>query len=100
MIIASEEIYVNIADYAYTDKKGEVEVKFKYNNACRKISVEFLDLGREFDPTKQKNPDYTNLLVSNNIGGRGILIARNMCDIMKYSRTDGRNILTIIKYIE
>lgn len=97
MVLASEELYVNISKYAYEDKIGEVDIKIEYSDIEGKISIIFLDSGKKFDPTKNIKPDFRDHLVSNQEGGRGIFIAKEMCDLMEYKRIRGKNVLTISK---
>lgn len=95
MAVAVEELYVNIAHYAYNEQGGEAEI----NCECKdnKITVTFVDSGPEFDPLKHPDPDITLSASERSIGGLGIYMTKKSMDEMIYSREDGKNILTIVK---
>ncbi len=95
--IAAEEIYVNIARYAYGDAEGEAEVEMdiKPNTNCYRIT--FRDKGKPFNPLEQKEPDFNLALEEKPIGGLGIFMVREMMDKVEYEYIDGHNVLTMEK---
>ena len=94
LVTAAEEIFSNIADYAYEDKSSAVvEMEtFIENNI---YYVRFMDNGKEYDPLKHKDPDVTVSLKDRDIGGLGIFMAKKLSDSIDYDYKDGKNILTI-----
>lgn len=98
LLIAADEIFSNIAAYAYPDGGGTVEVRLAKNADGTELSMTFADRGIPFDPTEVKPPDTAAPPAARSIGGLGIHIVRNLMDGMAYRRTaDGRNLLTLTK---
>ena len=95
ILISCEEIFINICNYAYNGEAKSVFLDIRLNMG--KIVIEFQDFGIPFDPTSyvSKKSDRTK-----KIGGLGIFLVKNLMDELKYSRVDGKNIVTIIKKVE
>lgn len=95
--IAVEEIFVNIAHYAYQPESGDVEitVDVEEDPACAMIC--FADRGVPYDPLKKEDPDITLGVEEREIGGLGIYMVKKSMDDVTYIREDNRNILTIRK---
>lgn len=92
IIVVAEELFSNIAFYAYEDG-GEVQIKTALNK--NSYSLKFTDKGRPYNPLKSQEPDVQQPLEERSIGGLGIFIARKMSDFITYSRENGKNILKI-----
>ena len=92
--VAVEEIYVNIADYAYGGSAGPVRIEMEVGDGA---VITFIDEGEEFDPLKHEDPDVTLPGNKRKIGGLGIFIVKNSMDEMTYRYEEGKNILTIKK---
>lgn len=97
--VAIEEIFVNIANYAYPTGSGKVVAGFTFEPESRIATFEFRDRGVPFDPLKQKEPDITLSAEKRAIGGLGILITRKTMDRVTYRYEGGENILTMQKNI-
>ena len=97
--VAIDEIFGNIARYAYPDKSGIVTIRHGYEEASRLFSVTFIDRGVPFDPLKQANPDTSLELKDREIGGLGIFLVKKTMDKVGYRYMDGKNILNIQKHI-
>lgn len=95
--IAVEELFVNIAHYAYGDENGEAEIEASVADGLCTIS--FKDKGVEFDPLKKPDPDITLSAEERQIGGLGIFMVKKSMNSVAYERKDGTNILTITKSI-
>lgn len=95
MDIAIEELFVNVASYAYAPNSGDVEIKVEAKDGS--IEVIFEDSGVEFDPLAGEDPDITLSAEERRIGGLGIFMVKKFVDEMDYCRTDGKNILRIRK---
>ena len=95
MAIAVEEMYVNIAHYAYGDSLGDAEVTCECSDG--RICVTFIDSGKEFNPLLRPDPDVNCPAAERQIGGLGIYMTKKSMDDMVYKREDGKNILSIIK---
>ena len=94
-----DEIFTNIANYAYEDDTGKVVVSISYDDADNKVRLVFKDEGRQYDPTKEKPPDLSLPVKERRAGGLGIFMVRNTVDEFVYERRDGCNILTLVKTI-
>ena len=97
--LAVEEIFVNIAHYAYKDKTGEVNVLCELDKEKNLFTIIFEDTGIPFDPLKRDDPDVTATAEERNIGGLGIFLTKKLMDEVHYENKDGKNILTLIKKI-
>ena len=95
--IAVEEIYINIASYAYGDKPGMAEIEIEHNKADNSVDITFKDSGVPYDPLAKEDPDVTLSAEERAIGGLGIYMVKKSMDDMKYRYEDGKNILTITK---
>ncbi len=92
-----EEIFVNIADYAYAPGEGTVTIRVERSDSPAVVTVSFLDRGVAFDPLAKEQPDVSALAEDRQIGGLGIYLTRRLADEVRYERRDGQNILTIRK---
>ena len=97
--VAVDELFSNIARYAYPGGQGEATVRFVFDEADRVCSVIFMDRGIPFDPLAQQAPDVTSPLADRPIGGLGIFLVRKTMDAVTYRYENGQNILTIQKKI-
>ncbi|MBQ7220290.1 MAG: SpoIIE family protein phosphatase [Synergistaceae bacterium] len=95
--IAAEEIFVNIAHYAYEnhDGKARITVSRKGDDA----EITFTDSGVPYDPLAKPDPDVTLSAEERQIGGLGIYIVKKSMDSVSYEHRDGQNILTFSKRI-
>ena len=95
--LALEEMYINIANYAYTPKIGEMELRVAFDEAGRELTLVLIDSGIPYDPLAKKDPDVTLSAEKRKIGGLGIYLVKKTMDSMMYERRDGRNIVTMKK---
>lgn len=97
LCLAAEEIFMNICAYSYPEqsRKGQVRVLIALSN---RVTLRFTDTGIPFNPTRDPiNPDEYD--VDTQIGGLGRFIAFNQVDDAEYEYKNGKNILTLTKYI-
>ena len=99
MDIAVEEIFVNIAHYAYAPNSGKATISATFDTRNRVVSFSFIDSGVPFDPLQKKDPDISQKLEDRKIGGLGIYMVKQSMDNVRYEYRDGLNILTIEKKI-
>ena len=97
--IAIDELFGNIAHYAYSGKTGMVTVRFDHDAVANAVSITFIDQGVPFDPLLQDDPDTTLGADERKIGGLGIFLVRKTMDSVSYARREDRNILNIRKTI-
>lgn len=95
--VVVEEIFVNVADYAYPEKNGSVTIHIETEKKPPKIKMVFIDGGLKYNPLKNEDPDITLPPEERPVGGLGIFIVKNMVDDIFYEYADGKNILTFVK---
>lgn len=97
--VAVEEIFVNIAHYAYTPNVGGATILAEVAGDPQTLTVVFKDQGIPFNPLLKEDPDVEAKAADRSIGGLGIYMVKKSMDDMRYERTDGYNILTLVKRI-
>ena len=97
--VAIEEVFVNVAHYAYKGQDGDVRLDITFNKETRNITFRMADKGVEFDPLKKPEPDITLSAEEREIGGLGIFITKKTMDLVTYAYENGENILTMTKKI-
>ena len=97
--VAIEEVFVNVARYAYPEGEGDVSLHVGFDAATRTVTFRMADKGVPFDPLKKPDPDVTLSAEERQIGGLGIFITKKTMDSLNYSYENGENILTMIKKI-
>ena len=97
--VAIDELFSNIARYAYPDGPGKATVGIEFDEENRMCSVVFSDEGIPFDPLAQQAPDTSLPLMDRPVGGLGIFLVKKTMDAVEYRHENGRNILTIRKRI-
>lgn len=97
--VAIEEIFVNVAHYAYNGVDGDAKVSFEFNPDTRMATFIIADRGIPFNPLKKEDPDITLSADEREIGGLGIFITKKTMDSINYSYENNENILTMTKII-
>lgn len=97
--IALDELFSNIAHYAYQPGVGPVTIRLAYLQDCKTVVITFMDSGIPYNPLESKEPDITLSAEERSIGGLGIYMAKKSMDDMAYQYENGKNILTIRKRI-
>lgn len=97
--VSIEEIFVNIARYAYTDG-GEVTIGIEYDADNGAITFRMEDEGVPFNPLAKKDPDITLSAEEREIGGLGIYLMKQTMDEASYSYENGKNILTMVRKLK
>ena len=97
--IVVEEVFVNVANYAYGDDTGRVKISFEFEQENRTMTLEVSDKGIPFDPLKKQDPDITLNSDKRDIGGLGIFMTKKTMDSVEYCYKNGENILTMKKKI-
>ena len=98
LLLVVEEIFVNIADYAY-DEGGKVVIRGRLLANPSAIELSFIDEGYPYNPLTKSDPDFTIPLQQRREGGLGVFLIRKYVEDVSYKWQDGRNILTIYKKI-
>ena len=95
LLLAIEEIFANIVNYAYPDGAGDVNVIVSIENNVLKIT--FKDKGVAYDPLERNDPDVSLNLNERKEGGLGVFITKKLVDNINYERKNDQNILTLEK---
>jgi sigma-B regulation protein RsbU (phosphoserine phosphatase) len=97
--LAMEEAVVNVMEYAYpVETNGDITIKILSDGNQLKFVI--IDAGVYFDPTAKVKTDIDIPVQDRQIGGLGILLVRELMDSINYERTDGKNVLTLIKTLK
>lgn len=96
--VAVEEIFVNVAHYAYPGKNGDVSLSIDVEGSV--ATLVFTDSGIPFNPLEKADPDITLSAEDRSIGGLGIFMVKKSMDEVRYERKDESNVFTMIKEIK
>ena len=97
--VAVDEIFSNIARYAYAPGTGAATVRVEALEGPRAVELTFTDSGAAYDPLAREDPDTGAPIEERAPGGLGVYIVKKTMDAMSYERADGRNILRVKKFI-
>ena len=95
--VAVEEIFVNIANYAYAPGTGDATLQMEIADEPRRFVMTFIDGGMPYDPLAKEDPDVSLPLEERQIGGLGIYMVKKSMDAVRYEYRDGKNVFTIEK---
>ena len=97
--IAIDELFGNIANYAYETDEGVATVRVELKEDPLSVVITFIDNGVPYDPLKKEDPDVTPSAEEREIGGLGVYMVKKSMDGVDYEYKDGQNILKITKNI-
>ena len=97
--IAIDELFGNIAHYAYNPEIGKATVRVEVIEDPLAVTITFIDNGVPYDPLAKADPDTTLSAEERDIGGLGIYMVKKSMDDITYEYKDGHNILKIKKHI-
>lgn len=97
--MAVEELFVNIAHYAYKGAAGDAVILAGPDPKTGILRITFRDWGVPFDPLAKTDPDISLSVEEREIGGLGIFMAKKIMDTMDYKYENGQNVLTMTKKI-
>ncbi len=95
--IAIDELFGNIAHYAYNPETGKATVRIEVEKEPLAVIITFIDNGKPFNPLEIDDPDVTKSAEERSIGGLGIFLVKKTMDMIDYEYKDGQNILMIKK---
>ncbi len=95
--VAIDELFGNIARYAYSPDIGKATVRLEVEKEPLSVIITFIDNGVPFNPLKQAEPDVHATAEERQIGGLGIFLVKKTMNLVEYTYRDGQNILTIKK---
>ncbi|GGJ91958.1 ATP-binding protein [Parabacteroides faecis] len=96
--LALEEVVTNVILYAYPNKKDQ-DIRIDMNYGNKQLAIVITDKGTPFNPLEMKEPDITLPPEERPIGGLGIYLVKQLMTEVTYSRSSGKNILTMTKDI-
>jgi anti-sigma regulatory factor (Ser/Thr protein kinase) len=94
IILATEEVFTNIAHYAYTPNIGNVEIRITTSD---EVIIEFEDTGKPYNPLENIDPDVSLGPEKRDVGGLGIFLVKKTMDSVEYKHYDNKNLLVIRK---
>ena len=97
--IAIDELFSNIAQYAYNPKTGKATVRVEVTENPMAVIITFIDNGVPYNPLAKTDPDVTLSADKRQIGGLGIFMVKKSMDDISYEYKNGQNILKIKKNI-
>ena len=97
--IAIDELFGNIAHYAYNPEVGSATVRVEVIRNPLAVIITFIDKGVPYDPLQNADPDVTLSAEERQVGGLGIYMVKKSMDEISYEYKNGQNILTIKKRI-
>ena len=95
--VAVEEIFINIASYAYAPDKGKAKVRVEVGEEPLTVTITFVDHGVPYDPLSRETPDIHASAEERDVGGLGIFMTKELMDDVSYEYRNGQNILTLKK---
>ena len=95
--LAVEEIFCNIASYAYAPGKGNAIVTMDISGDPAVATITFRDSGVPYNPLAKRDPDTSLSAEEREIGGLGIFLTKKTMDHVDYEYRDGQNTLTLQK---
>ena len=97
--LAIDELFGNIAHYAYAPETGNATVRFAFDADAAMVEITFVDRGKPYDPLAKQDPDVTLSANERAVGGLGIFLVKKTMDEMAYRYENGENHLTIRKKV-
>lgn len=97
--IAVDEVFSNIAYYAYQPGTGMVTVQLEVTEEPVSVILTVIDSGTPYNPLSHADPDTTLSAEERPIGGLGIYMVKKTMDHVSYAYQDGKNVLKIEKRI-
>lgn len=98
--LSVEEIYINIASYAYSPGTGNVTICCTLQEAPPQITLVFQDAGKPYNPLTREDPNVALPAKEREIGGLGVFLVKKVMDTASYCFQDGKNVLTITKRLQ
>ena len=95
--LAVEELFINVASYAYAPGTGDAAIRVETKDDPRRIAITLSDRGMPYNPLEKEDPDVTLSAEERNIGGLGIFMVKKSVDDIHYEYKYGQNIITIEK---
>ena len=102
VLIAVEELVVNVCSYAYPDatpdKERPLRLHFTWMHDPNTIVIEIGDDGAPFNPLQHDDPDRPTSIADASIGGLGLMMTKKLMDEIEYVREGIANVTIITKH--
>ena len=98
MELVIEELFVNVAHYAYRPDVGKCVVQKEIESSPRSITITFVDSGVPYNPLEHEDPDTSLGVEEREVGGLGIFLVKKNVDEISYNYKEGQNILRLKKF--
>ena len=98
MELVIEELFVNIASYAYHPDVGPATFCIEFVDNPAAVLMTFIDSGKPYNPLEKADPDTTLDIDQRKVGGLGIFLVKKNVDEIDYKHEGGKNILTMKKF--
>ncbi len=95
LLLAVEEVYVNIVKYTYPESLGKVTIHCRIDKDSLILKIK--DEGIPFNPLQLPEPDLVSCLKKRKVGGLGVFLMRKFVDNVKYEKQGKYNVLTLVK---
>ena len=82
--LSVEEIFVNIASYAYSSETGTAQIKTIISADPPEAEITFIDHGTRYDPLSRDDPDVTLPASQRKIGGLGIFLTKKNITFLQF----------------
>lgn len=94
--LVMEEMVTNVIKYAYADA-SDLHIAIRGYREGDELVLVIEDQGPRFNPLTAEAPDMDQTLDEMEIGGRGLVLVRQIMDDLAYERRGNRNIFTMKK---
>jgi anti-sigma regulatory factor (Ser/Thr protein kinase) len=95
LLLAAEEVYINIVRYAYPESLGKVTIHCRIDEDSLVLKIK--DEGIPFNPSQLPGPHLVSCLKERKVGGLGVFLMRRFADNVKYEKQGKYNVLTLVK---
>ena len=97
ILICVEEIFLNVANYAYDGEEGDVIIEIEITE--EDVQIQFTDSGKKYNPLQAPPPDLGKPLAERDIGGLGLHMVKQLMNQVDYSYMSGKNVLVMKKSV-
>lgn len=93
--VVTDEVFSNIAKYAYENGEGDVYFRCSYSVDKETLVLTFVDTGKEFNQLDVDVELVDESFMNKKEGGLGIHIVKNLVNKASYYHVNGKNILVL-----
>jgi anti-sigma regulatory factor (Ser/Thr protein kinase) len=97
LLLILEELFTNAVVHGYEGSPSAGHIEVVLSLAAGRLTIEFSDDGRPFEPLSGRLPDLAQPAAVRPIGGLGLHIVRSLAEEAHYVREAGRNRLVLTR---